>query len=239
MAWIHCNTCFVQPNPKNVANKLFFLTTCGHVFCETCGCFTDSTSKKCKECKSNCSYTTIGDKAFQTNRQVLEYFQEPNNVCTKLLQVMKFQKAHQNKLVAHHQRILLKYNRAKMYIKKLENQLEIAKKALNGNNIMFPELTNTQDKNPIFQMNSTPFKLIKEDARHRNSCNDVVFKQPDMNYRKNNHHQSNVSLSSVSTGSGMQTPGSSSTCKSQNQARPNANVLSVSKLYLGSNGSLI
>lgn len=33
MDWVHCNSCFVQPGSSS---KKFFLTSCGHVFCQDC-----------------------------------------------------------------------------------------------------------------------------------------------------------------------------------------------------------
>lgn len=45
-------------------------------------------------------------QSFQMNPQVLEYFQEPEIICEKLIKVMKFQKAHRIKLVEHHQRVV-------------------------------------------------------------------------------------------------------------------------------------
>ena len=82
MDWVHCNTCFVQPGN---GSKKFFLTSCGHVFCQDCiqgrnlrlrlqyyespDClfqfntldisqpffFLASTSQKCVVCRSSCT----------------------------------------------------------------------------------------------------------------------------------------------------------------------------------------
>lgn len=38
MDWINCNSCFAQPTCRNDVTR-FSLTTCGHIFCENCGCF--------------------------------------------------------------------------------------------------------------------------------------------------------------------------------------------------------
>lgn len=47
MDWIHCNSCFRQPNEQSTPQRPqqpqqeFYLTSCGHIFCHNCGCFAD------------------------------------------------------------------------------------------------------------------------------------------------------------------------------------------------------
>ncbi|XP_050534276.1 RING finger protein 212B-like isoform X2 [Daktulosphaira vitifoliae] len=232
MSWINCNVCCNQPNNlPNEMRKLFYLTSCGHIFCATCGCFTDNTSNRCRECKNVCSYTTIGDKSFRSNQQLLEYFQDPQNMCTKLLQSMKFQKIHQKRLFEHHQ--LSKYNRAKQYIKKLKNQLENMKNLLQNNQQSIS--INSMEHNPIFQINSTPFKLVDEEAKRRNNNVGVTFKVPNNNFRQS--IRANASVSSESPVSGIASPASSSKYKSPVRVGSGNNFPSVDKLCLNSNES--
>ncbi|XP_050429130.1 probable E3 SUMO-protein ligase RNF212 [Adelges cooleyi] len=231
MTWIHCNMCFSQPMPINDDSKVFYLTSCGHIFCENCGCFADNTSNSCRECKNECSYTALGDK---TNSQVLEYFQDPTNTCEKLLQVMKFQRAHRNRLVGHHQRILAKYNRAKLYIRKLENELKMAKNAFQTN--IHSNLNSTNESNPIFLLHSTPFKLINAEAKRRESTSPkLTFKLTDAKYRSN---QSNVSeVSSAKTDTAIPTPRSSSAYESAFKDCSSKQFPLVSNLNLSSTSS--
>ncbi|KAL5232665.1 hypothetical protein ACI65C_000075 [Semiaphis heraclei] len=183
MDWIHCNSCFVQPGKENGQKKQFHLTSCGHIFCENCTCFADGTSDCCRHCRTKCSSTVIGEKSFKTNPRVLEYFQEPEEVYEKLLKVMKFQKAHRIKLIGHNQYIISKYNRAKLYIKKLENELKIAKNALRNTSQNSQSVTETQSiSSPIFPQNSTPCNMINAEAKIHNTPANIKPKMPDMRH---------------------------------------------------------
>ncbi|KAF0771786.1 RING finger protein 212B [Aphis craccivora] len=212
MDWIHCNSCFVQPGRENgnVTKIQFHLTSCGHIFCENCSCFADDTLDCCKYCRNKCSSTLIGEKSFQTNPQVLEYFQEPEEVYEKLLKVMKFQKAHRIKLIGHHQFVISKYNRAKLYIKKLEGELKLAKNALRNTPQSTHNVSETRSiSTPIFQLNSTPFNMINAEAKLQNTSAKIKTKIPDMKHRKQSFRNELSMLSTGSTASGVSTPGSS------------------------------
>lgn len=41
MDWVHCNSCYEQPNEQITPKQQFYLTSCGHIFCHNCGCFAD------------------------------------------------------------------------------------------------------------------------------------------------------------------------------------------------------
>ncbi|XP_060839837.1 zip homologous protein 2 isoform X1 [Rhopalosiphum padi] len=212
MDWIHCNSCFIQPEIENgnTTKKQFHLTSCGHIFCENCSCFADGTLDCCKRCRNKCSSTMIGEKSFQTNPQVLEYFQEPEEVYEKLLKVMKFQKAHRIKLVGHHQYIISKYKRAKLYIKKLEGELKIAKNALRNTPQYQHSVTESLSiSTPLFQPNSTPFNMINAEANIHNTPAKMKIKMPDMRHRKQSFRNELSILSTGSNASEVSTPGSS------------------------------
>eukprot|EP00102_Acyrthosiphon_pisum_P023827 XP_016661037.1 PREDICTED: RING finger protein 212B-like [Acyrthosiphon pisum] len=211
MDWIHCNSCFVQPSKNiNGQKKQFHLTSCGHIFCENCTCFADGTPDCCRHCRNKCSSTVIGEKSFKTNPQVLEYFQEPEEVYEKLLKVMKFQKAHRIKLVGHHQYIISKYNRAKLYIKKLEGELKIAKNALRNTPQTSSSVAETRSiSTPIFPTNSSPFNMINAEAKNNRTPSNMKPKMPDMRHRKQSFRNELSILSTGSNLSGVSTPASS------------------------------
>ncbi|KAE9523560.1 hypothetical protein AGLY_016112, partial [Aphis glycines] len=168
----------------NATKIQFHLTSCGHIFCENCSCFADETLDCCKYCRNKCSSTLIGEKSFQTNPQVLEYFQEPEEVYEKLLKVMKFQKAHR--------------------------ELKIAKNALRNTPQSAHNVTETRSiSTPIFQINSTPFNMINAEAKLQNTSTKIKTKIPDMRHRKQSFRSELSMLSTGSTASGVSTPGSS------------------------------
>ncbi|XP_025406244.1 RING finger protein 212B isoform X2 [Sipha flava] len=238
MDWIHCNSCFSQPRGRDDATtQKFYLTSCGHIFCEKCGCFLDGTLDCCKHCRNKCSSTTIEEKSLKRNPEVLEYFQEPEEVSEKLVKVMQFQKAHRIKLVAYHQNMLSKYNRAKMYIKKLEGELKIAKNALRNTpqKLQNCNVSETHSNSmPIFQPNSTPFMMINDEANIRNSNPNINPKQSDMKYRKQSFQNMLSILSSGSTTSGIPTPGSSVYASPMQENCDLKYIPSINKLRLNS-----
>lgn len=199
MEWMHCNLCFSQPNANDGSGKqrLLYLTSCGHIFCVNCGCFADGTSDCCKLCKSKCSSIFIGEKAFEKNPDVLQYFQDPSEICEKLCKVMKFQKSHHVQSVAHHNRMLSKYNRAKLYIKKLEHELKITKNELlnkSKDSYCNSETQSTVSK-PIFHRNSTPFKIIEAKSKDQNIPS-INKNMPNLKYREQSfRNESSVSSS--------------------------------------------
>ncbi|VVC42883.1 Zinc finger, RING-type,Zinc finger, RING/FYVE/PHD-type [Cinara cedri] len=165
--WFHCNSCFLQPDENNQNRQQFYLTSCGHIFCEHCGCFTESTSDRCKLCKTKCLSTKIGDEEFKKNKDIQEYFQKPIETGERLLNVLKFQKSHTSKLIKHHQLIITKYNRAKLYIKKLESELKNAKRALKNTpqNHNFTESCSSS----VLEFDATPFKMIHAGVEEQNT----------------------------------------------------------------------
>jgi len=196
---MYCNSCFDQSSenggPSN--QQQFHLTSCGHIFCVNCGCFADGTSDCCRICRSKCSSVFLGDNLFETDQKVLDYFRDPKEICEKLFKVMAFQKSQCILLETHHRQILSKYNRAKIYIKKLEHELKIAKNALSNT----PEDLNCDSETlcampkPIFHPNSTPFKLIDAESKVQ-KMSSINKNIPDIKHRKQSF-QNESSMSSL------------------------------------------
>ncbi|VVC26467.1 Hypothetical protein CINCED_3A008031 [Cinara cedri] len=104
---------------------------------------------------------------FKKNKDIQEYFQKPIETGERLLNVLKFQKSHTSKLIKHHQLIITKYNRTKLYIKKLESELKNAKRALKNTpqNHNFTESCSSS----VLEFDATPFKMIHAGVEEQNT----------------------------------------------------------------------
>lgn len=96
--WLHCNVCFLQPEP-NGCN--FILANCGHIICHNCN--SKVTVDKCGTCDTACKKIILSNKMSEKERL---FFTDPaDTVKTCLMQVtqiMEFQKAQRCKLFIHH-----------------------------------------------------------------------------------------------------------------------------------------
>uniref|UniRef100_A0A2S2NLS3 Uncharacterized protein n=1 Tax=Schizaphis graminum TaxID=13262 RepID=A0A2S2NLS3_SCHGA len=150
---------------------------------------------------------------------------------------MKFQKAHRIKLVGYHQNTISKYKRAKLYIKKLEGELKIAKNALrntphNSHNVSESLSIST----PIFQPNSTPFNMINAEANIHNTPAKMKIKMPDMRHRKQSFRNELSLLSTGSNASEVSTPGSSVYASPMNEICNEKYMPTIDNLQLNSFG---
>ncbi|XP_022192744.1 zip homologous protein 3 isoform X2 [Nilaparvata lugens] len=119
MDWVHCNSCAVQPNEDN-RKLLFRLTSCGHIFCQNC-LKTDSVDA-CQYCKVK-DVTTI-QLSTQMKPEIKMYFDDPQDLLTQLTKTIEFQRGHRMRFTQLIKHKVEKYNRAKVYIGKLEQKLK-------------------------------------------------------------------------------------------------------------------
>lgn len=117
--WVHCNHCFHQPGD----GRGFFLTSCGHIYCEQCR--KKATENKCEMCSAKCTTLPLTSKM---KPEVDIFFTDPCEIARKhtkeLNQVIEFQKNHRLRLMA--------YNKKKMNVhikqqKDLEREIVVVK----------------------------------------------------------------------------------------------------------------
>ncbi|XP_039510525.1 RING finger protein 212B-like [Pimephales promelas] len=90
MNWFHCNNCFVSEG------KQFVVSSCGHIFCETC-----ENASQCRVCHANCNYLRISD---QMKPQEKMFFNDPVKLVQTRLEhiekIAKFQKRQKERVIA-------------------------------------------------------------------------------------------------------------------------------------------
>ncbi|CAM1298270.1 Uncharacterised protein g2083 [Pycnogonum litorale] len=91
--WVHCNKCYTRPGSKN--EMKFFLTSCGHIFCQEC--VQKCTKENCFVCAVKCNTITLSQ---QMKPDVDIYFKDPSEQIKKLIQVINFQKSHRGRLLS-------------------------------------------------------------------------------------------------------------------------------------------
>ncbi|CAN0334794.1 unnamed protein product [Lampetra planeri] len=95
--WVHCNVCFLQPEPNGCS---FILANCGHIICHNCN--SKVTVDKCGICDAACKKIIVSNKMAEKERL---FFMDPaDTVKTCLMQVtqiMAFQKTQRCKLFIH------------------------------------------------------------------------------------------------------------------------------------------
>ncbi|KAI4902639.1 hypothetical protein NFI96_027651, partial [Prochilodus magdalenae] len=60
MEWFHCNNCFLRKGRE------FFVSSCGHVLCESC-----ISPSRCSVCQATCNYLHISDQVSPTGKLTL------------------------------------------------------------------------------------------------------------------------------------------------------------------------
>jgi hypothetical protein len=94
--WVRCNICF-----KGFEGAGGMLTNCGHFFCNRPPCKLPCASgekTKCPICKSDCGAISLSDSL---PPEVLQFFEDPEVLCQRAMDVMRFQ-AHQKELSRAH-----------------------------------------------------------------------------------------------------------------------------------------
>ncbi|NXO29790.1 RN212 ligase, partial [Cisticola juncidis] len=108
--FVFCNSCLAEPRNPTLR---FFLTSCGHVFCEVC--LKKGKKDECLVCRSACRTLVLSK---ETSPDIQSLFMPADMLCKKyskeISQVSEFQEKHRKRL--------LKYQKQK--IAKLEESLK-------------------------------------------------------------------------------------------------------------------
>lgn len=79
---VYCNNCFAQPS----RTLMFYVTTCAHVYCQTCK--EDCTRSSCKMCGATCSTAALSQNMSQ---DVRELFKDPKHILQRAMMITEFQ----------------------------------------------------------------------------------------------------------------------------------------------------
>ncbi|XP_035827321.1 probable E3 SUMO-protein ligase RNF212 isoform X2 [Aplysia californica] len=135
--WLHCNSCFCQPDKGGVR---FYLTNCSHIYCEKC--VNACTKERCKLCRTQCTTLLLAGKM---PKEVESMFSEPVDALQKFFkqftQINDFQRSHQRRLWRH--------LREKM--KFYDGQIAEAKKLLSQAKAVEREFTKVKAENEYFK----------------------------------------------------------------------------------------
>ncbi|XP_048735594.2 zip homologous protein 2-like [Ostrea edulis] len=132
--WIHCNNCFLRPGTAPIQ---FRLTTCGHIFCDSC--VNNATKPKCQMCGStNVNVILLSAKMgpdvqiFFTN--IVELIKRNTQ---QTIQVMEFQNSHRRRYLSHlatqlnkQKEFMEKAQKLYKYNQELEKELKISKEEI-------------------------------------------------------------------------------------------------------------
>ncbi|KAF5307923.1 hypothetical protein FQR65_LT06490 [Abscondita terminalis] len=88
--WIHCNKC----SARFRSNIKYFVTSCGHLTCESCASKTDGTN--CAICKSPCDYMPL-NKDLKPEMQ--DFFRPQLEAIEKTKQICMFQESNKSALL--------------------------------------------------------------------------------------------------------------------------------------------
>lgn len=121
MDWVHCNNCYVQPG--DVEMKKFFITNCGHIYCDEC--LQVNQSKECRICLVK--YTAI-PLSSNMNSEVEIYFRDPVMNLKKQIKILEFQQSHRIRLISYNKERLNNYRALKKENYNLSEELSLFKK---------------------------------------------------------------------------------------------------------------
>ncbi|XP_064610386.1 probable E3 SUMO-protein ligase RNF212 [Liolophura sinensis] len=197
--WVHCNLCFHQPGD----GRKFFLTNCGHIYCELC--LKEGTENKCKMCGSACSTIALSAKM---KPDVEIFFTDPADILQKhrkqLLQVMEFQKNHRRRLNAYirdkvsKQREMIEisqknvnhFQEMERYITKLREENLYLKKLITDKGISGTQRPGTQGN----RLNSSPGGYRASPGSHSQTSSPYrgTSSAPASSQRRDRHHSGDV-----------------------------------------------
>lgn len=79
---VYCNNCFAQPS----RTLMFYVTTCAHVYCQTCK--EECTRYSCKMCGATCTTAALSQTMSQ---DVRELFKDPKQLLQRAMMISEFQ----------------------------------------------------------------------------------------------------------------------------------------------------
>ncbi|XP_066537890.1 RING finger protein 212B-like isoform X2 [Hoplias malabaricus] len=138
MDWFHCNNCFLRKG------KNFVVSSCGHVFCESC-----VNPNHCSVCRATCNFLPISDKM---KPQEQMFFRNPTNLIQTRLehiaQIALFQNKQKERVIAFHKHKCAELERRlKEMSEQCYRQVSELKKE------------NSELKKPLSQRKTSPVKL--------------------------------------------------------------------------------
>ena len=96
--WVHCNSCAIQPNDGFKGG--FFLTNCGHIFCQPC--VGRCSKNQCQVCGSSPVRTLrLGD---EMKPDIKEMFMDPCERMKSIYKSYEFQTNHAKHLTSMHKK---------------------------------------------------------------------------------------------------------------------------------------
>lgn len=96
--WVRCNVCF-----KNFNAEGGMLTSCGHFFCNRPECKLNCKANEkitCPICKAQCSCISLSETLPE---EVLQYFEDPEYLINKTLDVLRFQNQQKDLARMHYE----------------------------------------------------------------------------------------------------------------------------------------
>ena len=138
--WVRCNVCF-----KNFDSEGGSLTSCGHFFCGRPECrlnYKPNEKIICPICKSQCSCISLGQTLPE---DVLQYFEDPETLVTKALDVVRFQQQQKDLARQHFE----KQERRIRELEEMIDEIRAENKKLKSAIKKRPQMPIETDNNPI------------------------------------------------------------------------------------------
>ncbi|CAL8111719.1 unnamed protein product [Orchesella dallaii] len=111
MDFLHCQQCGHWPRFQPGSHQRYFMTSCGHLYCQTC---LHALSDKCPSCQGECRILEVNG---QSNEDVRAHFKDPLSILRdalkKPLQILQFQHNQQKDCVRIYGKLMEAYNRTK------------------------------------------------------------------------------------------------------------------------------
>lgn len=123
MDWVHCNSCYVQPN--DVEGKKYSITNCGHIYCGEC--LQLPALKECVLCHVKYNTLPLNPKM---SPDVEMYFLSPTVQIQKAIKVFEFQQNHRNSLIKYLRDRLMQYKTLKKEVYSLKEEINRLKEEL-------------------------------------------------------------------------------------------------------------
>ena len=92
MIWVHCNVCLL---PFDAQTCGFFVTNCGHIFCE--GCLEAGTRQKCSVCSNPNVKVAALDSSLRP--EVKAVFADASSMTKTMVKSLEFQLFHYKQAV--------------------------------------------------------------------------------------------------------------------------------------------
>lgn len=118
---IFCNSCF---ETQAQIQRKFFITSCSHVFCETCS---SSSRNVCRVCNAQC-------KVLEINKQMpseVKIFLEENSIRRMAENIQKIQSFQENQVKLYYEKTMMFGDKYKEFKGTVGNMMEVKKTMAN------------------------------------------------------------------------------------------------------------